>query len=160
MKKLIAVITALSLTACAQPGQDRYGHRDVGKATIVKYGTVIDTRPVEITGENHGVGAAAGVGAGALAGSFVGSGGGNIGAVIAGALIAGLAGHAIEQEIDDRKGIEYTIDLESGDAVTVAQNVNPEDKPIGEGDRVMVQTSGEYMRVLPAPKKTKQKRRA
>src|SRR4051812_48243732 len=44
MNKLFVIVTALSLTACAQPGQNRYGWQDVGHATEVEFGRVVAMR--------------------------------------------------------------------------------------------------------------------
>lgn len=152
LTKTISLITAAALlTGCAKlPAQNQYGFQDVGKATVVQFGTVVAERPIEITGETTGVGAAAGIGAGAIAGSYVGDGGGEIAAILAAALIAGIAGAAAEQAIADHQGIEYTVTLESGTTLSIAQNLAANEQPISVGDRVMVQTSGQYQRVLPA----------
>jgi outer membrane lipoprotein SlyB len=147
---LLALAAILTLSACAQPGQNRYGQADVGKASLVQFGTVMLTRPIEITGENHGIGAAAGAAGGAIAGSHIGNGTGSLAGTLAGALIAGIIGNAAEQAIADHAGIEFTVTLETGDTVTVVQNANPEEQALERGDRVVVQTSGQYMRVLPA----------
>ena len=88
--------------------------------------------------------------AGAAAGSAFGSGSGN-GAAIAGGLIAGvIVGAIAEQAMKDRTGMEYTVVLESGVVLTVAQEMGSGDQPINAGDRVIVQNSGGYQRVLPA----------
>lgn len=153
MKKTIAACLLLTtLTACQHPGQNRYGYQDVGKATKVVFGTVVSHRPVEITGKNTGTGALAGAAGGAIGGSYIGNGGGSLGAALAGALIAGIAGHMAEQAIQDRGGVEYVVTLENEETVTVTQNAEPALANIHDGDRVMVQTSGDYMRVLPAEK--------
>jgi outer membrane lipoprotein SlyB len=153
MKKLIPLFAAVALLAsCAHPGQNRYGYQDVGKKSTVSFGTVISLREVEITGKNTGAGALIGAGAGAGAGSYVGHGSGSVwaaaGTMIAGAIIGGMA----EQAMSDRQGLEYVITLENGETLTIVQNINPDDKPIREGDRVMVQGSGTYQRVLLADK--------
>ncbi len=154
----LAALLLASLSACHQPGQNRYGYQDVGQTSVVQFGTVVSLRMVGITGQNTGIGAMAGAAGGALGGSYIGSGGGSIGGALAGALIAGVAGHMAEQAISDRTGIEYVITLRSGDTVTVVQNYVEGDPSIKAGQRVMVQTSGMYQRVLPAdhlPEKVK-----
>jgi outer membrane lipoprotein SlyB len=42
------------------------------------------------------------------------------------------------------------VTLTSGQTVTFAQNLNEGDQIVRPGQRVMVQTTGNYMRVLPA----------
>lgn len=151
MKQQIAAILVLTtLTACAQPGQNRYDWQDVGKDVTVEFGRVISERQVDITGKNTGVGAGAGMAGGALAGSMIGHGDGTIGGMIAGIVIAGVAGAVAEQAIADHKGIEYTITEHGGKTVTIVQNFAQGDPEIKVGQRVMVQTSGVYHRVLPA----------
>lgn len=150
MKRLIALLLLASLTACAHPGQNRYGYQDVGQASVVEFGTVVSERPVEITGQNTGLGATAGAASGALGGAYIGRGGGSLGAMLAGAVIAGVAGHMAEQAIADHKGIEYIVTLESDKTVTIVQNYVEGEPSIKVGQRVMVQTSGMYQRVLPA----------
>jgi len=154
MRSVIAGACALLLflSACHQPGQSQYGYQDVGKTTVVEYGIISDERPVDITGQNSGTGAMAGVGAGALAGSAFGQGRGTLGTMLVGAIVGGLAGAAAEQALADRKGIEYTIDLDLSKTITIVQNIKKEDKPLSVGERCMVQTSGQYQRVLPSHK--------
>lgn len=150
-KTISLVTTAALLSACAAlPARSQYGYQDVGHAAIVQFGTVVSERPVQITGQTTGVGAAAGVGGGALAGSYIGRGGGSLAGALAGALIAGIAGAAAEQAMADHQGIEYTITLESGVTVSIVQNLTKDEDPINVGHRVTVQTSGMYQRVLPA----------
>ncbi|HEX4608227.1 MAG TPA: hypothetical protein VH092_08475 [Urbifossiella sp.] len=151
MKKSITLLLSVSLlTACTQPGQNRYGYQDVGQASIVVFGTVISEHPVEITGQNTGVGATAGALGGALGGSYIGNGGGSLAGMLAGALVAGVAGHMTEQAISDHSGIEYVVTTEKGVTLTIVQNYVEGDPSIRPGQRVMVQTSGQYQRILPA----------
>ena len=162
MKIPIAILLAISLTACQHPGQSKYGYQDVGKATRVQFGTVVAHRPVTIQGQTSGVGATAAALGGALGGSYVGNGGGSLGAALAGALIAGIAGHMAEQTIQSYDGVEFTVTLENDETVTVTQTAEPELERIRDGDRVMVQDSGSYKRVLPAehlPQKVKKAKR-
>jgi len=108
------LLTAALLAACTNPNQNRYGFQDVGHASEVMFGTLISSRPVDITGQNTGVGTAVGATGGAIAGAGVGNGRGQLGAMLAGALIAGIAGHFAEQAISDHTGIEYVVTLRNG----------------------------------------------
>ena len=152
VKKFVTFLTAvLLLAACAkQPGQHQYGHGEVGKSTLVEFATIVNVREVGITGKNSGGGALVGAGVGAGAGSYAGGGSGSAWATAGGALAGAIIGAAAEQEAADRKGTEYTLVTDKGKPMTVVQNVNPEDQILRKGDRVMVQTSGSYQRVLPA----------
>ncbi len=156
MKPLhLLLLLPLLLSACTHPGQNRYGERDVGLNAVVAFGTVVSLRPVEIAGANTGTGALVGAMAGGYGGSQIGGGSGSLGAALAGIVIGAFAGQMAEQAARDRDGIEYVVRLESGVTVSIAQNVAADDVPIAAGQRVMVQTSGEYRRVLPAPEGTK-----
>src|SRR6185312_673212 len=101
MKHLTASLLALMLTACAQPGQNRYGYQDVGHATSVEFGRVVSERQVDITGKNTGIGAGAGLARGALAAASTGHGDGTLAGLLAGAIVAGIAGAAIAQPAAD-----------------------------------------------------------
>jgi len=152
-KKLLlatALASTLMLTACQHPGQNNYGEFDVGQNIETQFGTIIKMRPVDITGQNTGTGASVGALAGMTAGSTVGQGDGQIVGMLAGALIGGIAGAVVEQEMKDRKGIEYVIVLHNKKTITIVQNLKKDDEPLHKGQRVIVQTSGGYNRVLPA----------
>ena len=153
MKKVtlsfLAILTFF-LTACETPGQNVYDYREAGQSVIVEFGTVVDARPIKIKGPNTGVGAVAGAGAGAGIGSQIGSGDGTVAAVAGGILVGAIAGAVAEQALQDKTGIDYTIVLESGKTITVPQYFKKDEPVIQTNDRVMVQTSGSYQRVLPA----------
>jgi outer membrane lipoprotein SlyB len=161
MKRIIAALCVLSLlSACAHPSQNRYGFQDVGRATQVDYGRVVAVRQVEITGQNTGLGAAAGMTAGMYGGAHIGNGSGQLGALLAGAIIGAVAGAAAEQAMADRQGVEYVIAIRKGKTVTIVQNIAKDDEPIRKGARVMIQTSGQYQRVLPADEQPAKVKRA
>jgi len=138
------------LFGCEHPGQNRYGYQEVGTTQVVEFGTVVAIREVDITGKNTGLGAAAGAAGGGIAGSAIGQGTGNAGAILGGVLVGAVAGALAEQAMADRTGLEYTIVLENGKTVTVVQEHKKEDRVFKPGERVMVQASGLYQRVLPA----------
>lgn len=147
---LVAVTVAtLALGACQTAGQNVYDESEVGQATLVKFGTVVAERPVNVNGQG-GAGMLAGGAAGGIAGSAFGEGTGNIAATAAGVLIGGLVGALTEHAITDHSATEYTITLENGKTITIVQDPNPGDAVIRPGDRVMVQMQGDTERVLPA----------
>lgn len=43
------------VVACSPVGQNRYNYDEVGKAAVVEFGTVISSRPVDITGKVPGL---------------------------------------------------------------------------------------------------------
>ncbi len=153
MQSKIALVLCgfLAVAGCAaQDGQNQYSYKDVGQSTLTDFATVISVREVGITGENTGVGGLVGAGVGAGAGSYAGSGSGEAWAIAGGALAGAIIGAAAEQAAADRTGYEYVLTKENGQTITIVQNQNKGDRLLAPGERVMVQTSGSYQRVLPA----------
>jgi outer membrane lipoprotein SlyB len=147
---MAAVVSLLAVGACQHPSQNAYSYSEVGKSSAVSFGTIVAVRDIDIIGKNTGAGAVVGAAAGAGAGSYAGSGSGNNWAVGAGLIAGAIAGGLAEQALADRKGIEYTIVLESGVTLTIAQELPKTETAIPVGSRVIVQNSGGYQRVLPA----------
>lgn len=151
MQKRTLMLVLAALAACAKPqGQNQYRYDEVGQSVIVEFATVITARTVGITGRNSGGGALAGAGVGAGAGSYAGGGSGEAWAIAGGAIVGAVAGAAAEQAATDADGIEYVVTTEKGITKTIVQRRDNTDALIKPGDRVMVQTSGSYQRVLPA----------
>lgn len=150
-KVATGLLVAMVLTGCAaHQSQNVYDSSEVGKSSAVSFGTIISSRQVDITGQNTGAGALVGGAAGAGAGSYIGSGSGSIWAAAAMGLAGAAAGAVAEQAAADRKGIEYIVVLESGVTMTIVQDVGKDDQILQKGDRVIVQNTGGYQRVLPA----------
>ncbi|MCM8736424.1 hypothetical protein M5E06_20055 [Azospirillum sp. A1-3] len=153
-KLLISVAAGIclsgSLAGCATQGQSRYSFQDVGRASVVEFGTVVASRQVDIRGQNTGVGGVVGGTAGGLAMSNVGQGSGNVAAILGGVLVGAAIGAMAEQAASDRIGIEYTITLANGKTITIVQEQAAGDRVFNPSERVMVQANGTYQRVLPA----------
>jgi len=149
-KAAILVVLAATLSGCATQGQSRYSYQDVGRASVVEFGTVLASRPIDIRGQNTGAGGLVGATAGGLAMSNVGRGTGNAAAIIGGAVVGAMVGAAAEQAMSDRVGIEYVITLANGKTITIVQEQAQGDRVFIPGERVMVQASGTYQRVLSA----------
>lgn len=146
---VIALGAVLFLSACeVNPSQNRYKYNEVGQSVIIEFATIVRTREVDITGFNSGGGALAGAAVGAGAGAYGGSGSGQAWSTLAGALVGGVAGVAVEQAARDAKGIEYVLVTEKGKTKTIVQYLEDEEEVFAKGDRVMVQTKGTYQRVL------------
>jgi outer membrane lipoprotein SlyB len=151
MKKFfLLLLIPILLIGCDYATQTRYGYSEVGQVQVVQFGTVIAIRDIEIMGESSVGGAIAGGAAGAAAGGNIGGGTGTAVAVVAGAVVGATAGAALERAIRKRGGVEYTVVLENGKTITVAQNVSEKDVIHKNNDRVIVQINGQYQRVLPA----------
>lgn len=150
MKKFICLIGVLLLTACETPSQNVYDYREAGRSVIVEFGTVVDVRQIRIKGENTGAGAALGGVGGAVAGAQVGDGSGQVAGAAAGLIVGVVAGALAEQALQNKEGREFTIVTEKGKTLTIAQYFKKDEPIIKNGERVMVQTSGSYQRILPA----------
>ena len=144
-KTFTLLVLAALLVGCATNGQNNYNWNDVGRTSVVEFGRVIAVRTVDITGQNTGGGATLGA-LGGMAAARTGDGKGQILGLILGA----IAGGAVEQAISNRRGEEYTIALRNGKIVTVVQELHETDPIFAPGTRVIVQTSGQYQRVLSA----------
>lgn len=154
MKKalLIAAVSSLSLmmSACAPKlGGNDYSAKGVGEISQTFKGTVIAARPIMINSSDGklGAGALIGGGSGALLGSTVGGGKGRLVTGVLGGLAAGAAGHFLEQKMSEQEGIEYQVQLDQGNVVTIAQGADPK---LAVGQRVLVVQSGkDRSRVVP-----------
>ena len=134
---LAAAASALVLGGCAYP---RYGGADYGPGSVrgeqsVRFGVVESVRLVRIDPHNTGVGTVAGAAIGAIGGSHVGGGSGQAVGAIAGAIAGGLLGSAIEQDANQRTGLEITILLDSGKYIAVTQEG---EEQFRGGDRVRI----------------------
>ena len=142
--------SSLLMAACSTPGQNVYDFKEARQSVIVEFGTVVDKSPIKIKGPNSGVGGVTGAVAGGALGSNVGGGDGAIVGLIGGVVVGAVAGSLAEQAIQDKTGYMFTITTEYGKTITVPQYFHKDEKVINVNDRVMVQTSGSYQRVLPA----------
>lgn len=146
----MALIAAtFMLSGCVTSSQSRYNYNEVGRSSVVEFGTVVAVRDIDITGKNTGTGALIGGTTGGLVGTQVGSGNGGIAGVVGGIVLGAVAGAVAEQAMANRTGLEYTIVLQNGKVITIAQEQKEDDRVFKNGDRVMVQASGSYQRVLP-----------
>lgn len=154
MRKVVIValllVGALGLSACQRPGQNAYRHDEVGKSSALSFGSILAVREIDVIGQNTGAGALVGAAAGAGAGSYIGRGSGSGWGAGAGLLAGAIAGALAEQAMADRKGLEYIVVLESGVAMTIVQEIHKDDRVFAVGERVIVQNSGGYQRILPA----------
>lgn len=143
-------MAAIPLCSCQYSTQTRYNYSEVGQVQVVQFGTVIAVRDIDISGENSGAAALAGAAGGAAVGAGTGSGFNSVAGGVAGAAMGAVVGSELERAIRSRGGVEYTVVLQNGKTITVAQNVSEKDIILIVNDRVMVQINGQYQRVLPA----------
>ena len=86
--------------------------------------------------------------AGGFAGSAIGSGVGQAAAVAAGAILGALVGSLVEQEAKRQPALEYIVETQSGELLTIVQGVQPQ---IAPGQRVFVQVGRTgRSRIIPA----------
>lgn len=64
-------------------------------------------------------------------------------------IIGALIGSAIENEIANEQGYQYIIRTNKGKTKTITPNQASDDVVFKAGDRVLVQISGKYQRVIP-----------
>ena len=119
----LAASLGLFLSACAQDlSSNTYSRGAVGTVSHMQQGTVVNARNVTIDGTKTHIGTGAGAVIGGVAGSNIGgSSEDNVIGAVAGAVLGGLAGNAIERGVTRQSGIEYTIQTQAGDMITVVQ---------------------------------------
>lgn len=141
---VLALVIALS--ACApQPRSDLYYPAQAGRAQSVEFGVIDSLRYVQMAAPNTGVGTVGGAALGGIAGSTIGGGSrANAAGAIAGAIIGGIAGTAIENNANQRTGVELVVRLDSGRMLALVQG---DDGNLRPGDRVRVMSDGYTTRV-------------
>lgn len=158
MHKLFAGLTAIAaLSGCAveHTSSNVYRGMEALRGGQIEQGSVIRVRTVVIQGGSvtQDSGALSGIAgiAGAIAGSVIGSqaiGGGRgryVAAAIAGP-VAGLAAQQLAARASNpaRPGYEIVVRTDMGRLVAVTQDA---DQPFSPGDRVMLVSSGDALRV-------------
>lgn len=129
MKKVGLVSAALLsvslLAGCAGDlSGSTYSRADARKVQYVQYGVIESATPVVIEGRKEGVGTLAGAVVGGIAGSEVGGGKGSAIASVIGAVAGGVAGSKIEESATRAQGQELTIRMDSGELISVVQEVS------------------------------------
>jgi len=139
-----AAIVALSGCATQSSSSGVYKSSETQREQTVRMATVEAVRKVTIQRDNKGIGTIGGAVVGGIAGSTVGQGkGSDIGAVL-GAIGGMVAGQAIEQQANQREGLEITIKYDNGDVRVIVQEADLDMKP---GDRVRIISGSGVLRV-------------
>jgi outer membrane lipoprotein SlyB len=127
MNKLLVILVIASalLGGCASNiSTTTYSVGSIGQVNRTVSATVISAREVDVAGTT-GVGGNAGTAAGAVVGLGAGSNSrANIVGAIGGAVVGGLAGAAIEANATKQKAIEYVVETENGNLMTLVQGTN------------------------------------
>jgi len=129
--------TILFLTGCASNiSPQTYSVGSVGQVNRTISATVISVREVNVAGTT-GVGGTAGTATGAVLGSSIGGNDGrsNIVGAIGGAIVGGIAGSAIEANSTKQKALEYVVETENGNLMTIVQG---KETLFAEGQKVLV----------------------
>lgn len=132
----VTAFCALALGGCAYHGgsADYRGYQVRGEQTV-RFGVVETVREVRIQARETGIGGASGAVLGGIAGSHAGSGHGHVAGAVAGAIIGGIIGQEVERSGNERRGIEVTVQLDSGRHIAVVQEA---DEAFRSGDRVRI----------------------
>jgi outer membrane lipoprotein SlyB len=133
ISSLLAISCAAAFcltTSCAREiSSDVYAADHVGEASTTYAGTIIHARQVTVQDaerlQDNGLGIVGGGVGGALAGSQVGKGKGNTLATIGGAVVGATAGAFAEKALKTQTGMEYVVQLENGQSMTVVQGPSP-----------------------------------
>lgn len=126
MKRALVVIPFLLIGCAPNVRTDSYSIGSVGQVNRTVSGTVISVRSVAIDGSRGG-GAVAGGAIGGVAGSSLGGSGeaAAIGA-IGGLVVGAIAGAAGERAASKTTGLEYVVQTENGNLMTVVQGSEPQ----------------------------------
>lgn len=149
-RALFFMLTSLVMAGCTPNVRtDSYSIGSVGQVNRTIAATVISVRAVAIDGTRGG-GAAAGAAMGGVAGSQVGGSdaAGAIGA-IGGIVVGAIAGAAMEKAASNTTGLEYVVQTENGNLMTVVQGSEP---VFREGAAVLV-LYGSPSRIIADPRR-------
>lgn len=149
MKKQMLLLSSVFMatlflsSGCArQISSDVYSGSSVGEISTTVPGIIISARQVIVEDkeylEENGLGLVGGGIGGALAGSQIGKGRGNALATIGGGVAGAVAGAYAEKALKRQNAIEYIVSLESGEAKSIVQGMEP---AFAEGQKVWVISS-------------------
>lgn len=139
----------LALVGCATDiSQNTYSSGAVGQVNRTVAGTVISARLVGVASDG-GAGGAVGAVGGGIAGSSLGNGArANAIGALGGAVVGAVAGAAVQRNSSQQSAVEYVVQTENGNLLTVVQGANP---PFANGARVLV-LYGSPSRVIADPR--------
>lgn len=148
--KTTVLAVLLSLTACAVPTQQTgtsYSRDEARMVQDVQLGIIVDARAVTIEGTKTGMGSIVGGAVGAIAGSGIDDGRtAEVAAVLVGTAGAVLGAKA-ESAMTKAQGMEYTIQLDGGEVISVVQAIDQSASGLVAGDRIKLLSSGSNFRV-------------
>lgn len=151
MIKLLPILYSLMfLVGCSTNlSPSSYSVGSVGQVNRTIPAIIISVRDVNIEGTTS-LGASTGAIAGAAGGSYMGgSTRAHVAGAALGAVAVGLAGAAIEKNATKQTAVEYVVETNNGNLMTLVQGTNPR---YAEGDRVLV-LYGAPARIIADPRK-------
>lgn len=140
---LIPIVVALGGCASQTMTGGSYTASQARQAQVVKRGTVVSLKAIQINGGASGVGGAGGAALGGIAGAGNGRVGSNqqAASMVAGAILGGVAGHLADSAANTVDGQEITVQLPNGTEIAVAQEIDKKEGPFIIGEQVRVLTS-------------------
>jgi outer membrane lipoprotein SlyB len=150
MTKLLAgtvpAALGLLLSACApQTSPGSFSRNEVGAVMPVRSGTITGIRAVDIRPGQTRLGMATGALLGGIGGSQIGSStAANAAGAVAGAVAGGVIGSGLQGSARTR-GVEFTLELDSGEIVALVQPGDPHRYRVG--DRIRLTGTADNARV-------------
>jgi outer membrane lipoprotein SlyB len=149
MRVVVAAIGAVVMfTGCSnnEYSGNSYNSRNAGEVSRAEQGVVISMREVDLKPEDTTAATALGAVGGGVLGSMFGGGHAKIMTATAGAVAGGVAANQLASR--PTKGNEYTVRLDNGSTIVLAQAKDP---PISVGQQVrVVYSSKGRSRIIPA----------
>ncbi len=129
-RSILCLFVGLSIfsTACGrQISPEVYGSNAVGEASITLPGTILQVRMVKVQENEYIEHNRAGIIAGTFAGASAVNphGTGRPLTTVTGAIAGGAAGAFTEKFLKNQMGVEYVIQLENGEVMSVVQGAKP-----------------------------------
>ena len=132
MAPVLILYLAVGLAACAPtPIDTPIAAPDIGRTRNLSYGVIVALRNIEVRNQT-GIGTAGGAATGRLVGGDPRS---NIIGAIAGAIIGGVAGTALEKTVNAGNAVEFIIREDNGQTISVVQ-INED--ALRPGERIIV----------------------
>ncbi len=137
---------SLVVSGCATQSSSSAVYRadETQREQTVRMATVESVRKVMIQRDSKGIGVIGGAVVGGLAGSSAGGGRGQDIATVLGAIGGMVAGQAIENQANQREGLEVIVKYDSGETRVIVQEA---DLDVKAGDRVRVISGGGVLRI-------------
>ncbi|MDR2459016.1 MAG: hypothetical protein LBD43_02910 [Holosporales bacterium] len=149
MRVVIAAMGAVVMfTGCSnnEYSGNAYDSRNAGEVSMAEQGVVVSVREIDLKPEDTSAATALGAVGGGVLGSMFGGGHAKLATAAAGAVVGGVAANQLASR--PTKGNEYTVKLNNGSTIVLAQAKDP---PISVGQQVrVVYSRNGRSRIIPA----------